>query len=194
MARRSARHFLWARLLFEGVAPLGAPHAAFLSLAPCFRAATGPEPGPRSGQLPPPFVAAASSHLRQPVVMPADDWPGPPECGVTSPARGRRIQLHHRDVSRRRPQSSRTLTMIRARVGAGISWPIFFRRSFRDAPKAWARSPGVMHEDVALDSGFAASRRPGMTVESPTLPARSGRRARSRRRARCGSGRPAGRG
>ena len=63
----------------------------FLSLAPCFRAATGPEPDPRSGQLPPPFVAAASSHRRQPVVMPADGWPGPPGDGVTNPARGRRI-------------------------------------------------------------------------------------------------------
>jgi hypothetical protein len=41
-------------------------------------------------------------------VVPPGRVPGPPECEVTSLARGRRILLHHRDVSRRRPQPSRT--------------------------------------------------------------------------------------
>jgi hypothetical protein len=31
------------------------------------------------------------SHRRQPVLVPADGDPRPPECGVTNPARGRRI-------------------------------------------------------------------------------------------------------
>lgn len=65
------------------------------------------------------------------VLVPPGRVPGPPECGVTSPARGRRANrygfprparnasmavlrhhprsrlLHHRDVSRRRPQPSK---------------------------------------------------------------------------------------
>jgi len=36
---------------------------------------------PLSGGLPPAFVPAASSPFGQPVVMPADGWPGPPGCG-----------------------------------------------------------------------------------------------------------------
>jgi hypothetical protein len=45
---------------------------------------------PLSGGLPPAFVPAASSHQRQPVVMPADGWPGPPGREAANLARGRR--------------------------------------------------------------------------------------------------------
>jgi hypothetical protein len=44
--------------------------------APCFRAGAGPTGAPRSGRLPPPFLPAASSHSRQPVVVPADGSAG----------------------------------------------------------------------------------------------------------------------
>jgi hypothetical protein len=53
-------------------------HAAFLSPAPHFR--TGRLDGLVTlrppGQLPPPVVPAASSHLRQPVIVPADGSAG----------------------------------------------------------------------------------------------------------------------
>jgi len=58
-----------------------------------------------SRRLPPPFSPTASSHSRQPVIVPADGCPRPPECEVTSLARGRRILLHLRHVSGRRPSS-----------------------------------------------------------------------------------------
>jgi hypothetical protein len=45
---------------------------------------------PRSGQLSPPFIRAASSHSRQPVLVPADSDPRPPGARVTSPGSGRR--------------------------------------------------------------------------------------------------------
>ena len=66
-------------------------------------------PRPLSGQLSPPFIRAASSHSRQSPIVGTDGDPRPPGSGVTSPARRRRIRLHHRDVSRRRPQPSRTI-------------------------------------------------------------------------------------
>ena len=70
--------------------------AAFLSPAPCFRGAqTAASRGP--GRLPPPVVAPASSHRRQPVLVPADDWPRPPGPAVTSRSGGRRILLRLQD-------------------------------------------------------------------------------------------------
>jgi len=55
-----------------------------------FRARTGGLRPPRSGQLSPPFVRAASSHSRQSPLVGTDGDPGPPGDGVTSPARRRR--------------------------------------------------------------------------------------------------------
>jgi hypothetical protein len=49
------------------------------------------------GRLPPPVVAPASSHRRQPVIVPADDWPRPPGPAVTSRRGGRRILLRLQD-------------------------------------------------------------------------------------------------
>jgi len=46
--------------------------------------------GPRSGQLSPPFVRAASSHSRQPLLVGADCGPRPPDPAVTSRSSGRR--------------------------------------------------------------------------------------------------------
>jgi hypothetical protein len=40
-----------------------------------------------------PSFPRTSSHQRQPVLVPADGWPGPPGSGGTSPARGRRARL-----------------------------------------------------------------------------------------------------
>jgi hypothetical protein len=55
-----------------------------------FRARTGGLRPPRSGQLSPPFVHAASSHQRQSPVVGTDGDPGPPECVLARHARGRR--------------------------------------------------------------------------------------------------------
>ena len=100
MARRSAQPCLSSHLLFEGAAPLGAPWWRFRI------------PGPRF-LIPawlPPLRGASSAHRlvapcsvgnleqsqsseapRRGVVVPPGRVPGPPECGVTSPARGRHI-------------------------------------------------------------------------------------------------------
>ena len=71
--------------------------AAFLSPAPCFRGAQRRQTSLRPGRLPPPVVAPASSHRRQPVLVPADDWPRPPGPAVTSRSGGRRILLRLQD-------------------------------------------------------------------------------------------------
>ena len=71
--------------------------AAFLSPAPCFREAQRRQTSLRPGRLPPPVVAPASSHRRQPVLVPADDWPRPPGPAVTSRSGGRRILLRLQD-------------------------------------------------------------------------------------------------
>ena len=63
-------------------------------------------PRSRSGQLSPPFIRAASSHQRQPLIVGTDSDPRPPGSGVTSPARRRRTWLHLQDVPRRHPQPS----------------------------------------------------------------------------------------
>src|SRR6185312_9604860 len=58
--------------------------------------------------------SAPPRHRRQPLLVGADGCPRPPECRVTSPARGRRILLHLRHVSGRRPsseQDKRTISM-----------------------------------------------------------------------------------
>jgi hypothetical protein len=90
-AGEAARH-AWR----GGGAPLGAPRRRFLAPGSAF-------PGTR--------------HLRQSqssrlpvggVLVPLDRVPRPPRSGVTSPARRCRTRLHLRNVSRRRPQVSRT--------------------------------------------------------------------------------------
>ncbi len=63
---------------------------AFLSPAPCFRAAKLRATDPHRGGFRHPLIAASSSHQRQPVLVPADDWPGPPDPAVTSRSGGRR--------------------------------------------------------------------------------------------------------
>jgi hypothetical protein len=97
LARRGARLFRRARLPALHV-------RLFVSPGPCFRARTGPEPGPRSGQLSPPFVRAASSHSRQALVVGPDGDPGPPGSGVTSLASGRRPSPACRHVCRQAPR------------------------------------------------------------------------------------------
>src|SRR6185437_4080681 len=91
-----------------------------------------------SGRLPPPFSPTASSHSRQPVIVPADGCPRPPECEVTSLARGRRILLHLRHVSGRRPS-------VRAgrkeeKHGHGIR-SIVLDRNIRPRPRLREREP-----------------------------------------------------
>jgi len=71
--------------------------AAFLSPAPCFRGAQRRQTSLRPGWLPPPVVTPSSSHRRQPVLVPADDWPRPPGPAVTSRSGGRRILLRLQD-------------------------------------------------------------------------------------------------
>src|SRR5690348_8820437 len=80
--------------------------------------------------------------MGQPVFVPADGWPGPPGGGVTSPARGRRINEPGFPVSsdetegasppssltaapssarlRRRPSKSRTVRNIDLIIGVSI--------------------------------------------------------------------------
>ena len=85
LARRIRRNLVNGRLTRRagGVLPK--------SPVPCFRAGVrNSGSGHPSGRLPPPSLPAASSHRRQPTVVSADGWPGPPGRGVTSPARGRR--------------------------------------------------------------------------------------------------------
>jgi hypothetical protein len=55
-----------------------------------FRAPTGGSCPPRSGRLSPTFVDASSSHSRQPLVVGADGYPGPPGSVAANHARGRR--------------------------------------------------------------------------------------------------------
>jgi len=103
-------------LRFEARAPLAkgarpaALHRGFLSpRRRSFRAGQEGAPlldAPYPAGFRPPSFPPRPALEGQPVLMPADGWPGPPERGVTSPARGRRALLHHRDVSRRRPQPS----------------------------------------------------------------------------------------
>ena len=69
------------------------------------------------------FVSAACSPLLrraggQPVLMPAGGWAGPPECGGTNPARGRRLPPHVRPCLAER--SSRGMSIPRI-VGVGGS-------------------------------------------------------------------------
>ncbi len=110
-----------------------------------WRRASGKEQGPVG-----PLIRAASAALRPRRVQPSkaaghnaggrlarasrgrgyESRPRAPHrrCRVT-PISAPLRRLHHRDVSRRRPQSSRTLTMIRARKRAGIS---FLMERFQD--------------------------------------------------------------
>jgi hypothetical protein len=87
-------------------APLGAPPRRFLSLVPRFPARDGRLSPSRSEGLPPPFVPATFSHRRQPVIVPAGGWPGPPGAGGASRSSGRRSPLHPQDASGRRPSMS----------------------------------------------------------------------------------------
>ncbi len=102
-----------ARSQRQSASPSGAPRAAFLSPGPCFRARTGPEPGPRSGQLSPPFVRAASSHSRQALVVGPDGDPGPPGGEVTSLASGRRPSPACRHVCRQAPRVGEVMRTIK---------------------------------------------------------------------------------
>jgi hypothetical protein len=76
--------------------PRGAPSAAFLSPGPRFRVQTAAE-----GHLIRAAFAALRphpcSHSRQPVLVPADGCPGPPDPAVTSRSGGRRIPLRLQD-------------------------------------------------------------------------------------------------
>ena len=65
-----------ARLAIDALATRRSTCGDFKPPAPCFRARTRPHRGPRSGRLPPPFVRAASSHQRQPVLVRADGSAG----------------------------------------------------------------------------------------------------------------------
>ena len=61
-------------------------------LEPCFRATTESSIRTSSGAVAiAPSSSSTCSHSRQPVVMPADGWPGPPGDRLTRPNRGRRI-------------------------------------------------------------------------------------------------------
>ena len=72
-------------------APRGAPQAAFLSPAPCFRGAKLRASRARIGAA---SAIPSSPHRpaiqEQPVIVPADDWPGPPGSAVTSRSGGGR--------------------------------------------------------------------------------------------------------
>ena len=100
-------HLEARRALGEGRTPPGAPLAAFLSPGPCFR--------PLDGELfalPSRAAFAAprpcpSSHSRQPHVVGADGYPGPPGRMLAKHPRGRRTRLHHIDASRWRPSANR---------------------------------------------------------------------------------------
>ena len=99
-----------AGTLGEGCASRGAPSRLFCPRRRSFRAGQEGAPllgAPYPAGFRPPSFPPRPALEGQPVFMPADGWPGPPERGVTSPARGRRALLHHRDVSRRRPQPSK---------------------------------------------------------------------------------------
>ena len=74
-------------------------------LEPCFRATTESSIRTSSGAVATaPSSSSTCSHSRQPVMMPADGWPGPPGGGVTSLARERRIS--RRRVSPHRPDET----------------------------------------------------------------------------------------
>ena len=81
---------LWRRRALRRRARHSALHGGdFCPRGRNFRARTGGLRPPRSGQLSPPFVRAASSHQRQSPIVGTDGDPGPPGDGVTSPARRR---------------------------------------------------------------------------------------------------------
>jgi len=139
-ARRSAQPVVSTHLLIEGVAPCGAPsRRSYSGIGPRF--AHGALRAIFRYDLTAPFGSTVPSQPRTllgvrrqpcswqaPVVGPGGA-PMPPECEVTSLARGRRAAvpfgsgpecadgcspppsasrlLHHRDVSRRRPQLSK---------------------------------------------------------------------------------------
>ena len=95
-------------VLKAGASPSDAPPRRFLVPWPRFRAeqTDAPHAAPPVPEAAPAasFVSAASSPLSgQPVVMPAGGWAGPPERGVTSPARGRRHPPHVRQCPAERP-------------------------------------------------------------------------------------------
>ena len=91
----------------RGEAPPGAPLAAiYVPGAVASGRVRGPPGLPSAGRLSPAFAPAASSHSRQIPVVGPDGYPGPPEGGVTSPARRRRVPLRPRCVSGRRPSMS----------------------------------------------------------------------------------------
>ena len=148
VARRihSIRAWRSAGVSDETRAPRGAPSRRFQSPGPCFRA--------RRGRCSPALIRAAFAALHPRRVQPfkaapivrADGHPRPPGSGVTSAARRRRIRLHHRDVSRRRPQPSRTIGkvyLVRADApeflaGAGIRRAIHER-----SPQRSCLRPGL---------------------------------------------------
>ena len=144
-----------------------------------WRRASGKEQGPVG-----PLIRAASAALRPRRVQPSkaaghnaggrlarasrgrgyESRPRAPHrrCRVT-PISAPLRRLHHRDVSRRRPQSSRTRTMIRARKRAGIS---FLMERFQDvgAPATRQRPQKAVSIDsrpILLLSGHPSAQTTG---------------------------------
>ena len=83
--------------------PSGAPFVAISVPGAVLPGADGALVGPRSGRLSPAFVGAAYSHSRQSPVVGTDGGPGPPECEVTSLARGRHPFSRFSSVLQERP-------------------------------------------------------------------------------------------
>ncbi len=138
MARQAAQPFLTVTHRLRCVAPLGAPSQLF---CPRDRASGRGREGscpPRSGQLSPPFVRAASSHRRQSPIVGTDGYPRPPGSEVTSLARGRRILLHLQDASDRRPQTNRTRPYKCARTSED-KFSVEFRNRVAPAPQGASR-------------------------------------------------------
>jgi hypothetical protein len=82
-----------AGTLGEGCAPRGAPSRLFCPRRRSFRAGQEGAPplgAPYPASFRPPSFPPRPALEGQPVLMPADSWPRPPERGVTNPARGRR--------------------------------------------------------------------------------------------------------
>jgi hypothetical protein len=110
-----------AHLLIEGAAPFGAPSrlsAKARTPSPQLQAAfpgTWPRRALPASACPSPARISRSGH--DAARAGPRSRPGP---GVTNPARGRRALLHHRDVSRRRPQPSKAICDVSTHCGANM--------------------------------------------------------------------------